>query len=199
MTLATSRPGGGAQRTRAAILASARQAFSTKGYSATGVREITAAARVNLALVSRYFGSKEKLFDETLREMLDISVLTGVARENFGEHVVQILTGEKGADRNPLPMMVLASTDPVSRGICADLLRRLVAAPLAAWLGEPEASARVARFVMLASGLTIHREIYPLDGLAPRLDPGIRAWLVSSFQAIADPCDDAPCFDPVQG
>jgi AcrR family transcriptional regulator len=157
MSLATCRPGGGAQRTRAAILASARQAFSTKGYSATGVREITAAACVNPALVSRYFGSKEKLFDETLRDMLDVSVLTGVAREDFGEHMVQILTGERGADRNPLPMMVLASTDPVSRGICADLLRRLVAAPLAAWLGEPDASARVARFVMLASGLTIHR------------------------------------------
>jgi hypothetical protein len=45
---------------------------------------------------------------------------------------------------------------------------------------------------MLASGLTIHREIYPLDGLAPRLDPEIRAWLVSSFQAIADPGDAAP-------
>ena len=47
-----------AGRTRAAILDAAQEAFSSRGYLATGVREVTAAAGVNPALVSRYFGSK---------------------------------------------------------------------------------------------------------------------------------------------
>ena len=57
MADADHRPQRDATRTRAAILHAAQQAFSTKGYLDTGVREITAAAGVNPALVSRYFGS----------------------------------------------------------------------------------------------------------------------------------------------
>jgi AcrR family transcriptional regulator len=186
MTFSESRPTRDAHRTRTAILAAARQAFSAKGYSAAGVREIAAAAGVNPALVSRYFGSKEGLFEEALAELLDVSVFMDAPRGAFGETVVRILTGEGEHDRNPLPMMVLASTDPQSRAICARLLERLVTAPLIAWIGGADAGTRITRFVMLASGLTIHRAIYPLEGIAPRLDPDLRAWLVCAFQSIVD-------------
>lgn len=186
MTIPEPRPTRDAHRTRAAILAAARQAFSAKGYSAAGVREIAAAAGINPALVSRYFGSKEGLFEEALAELLDISVFTESPLDAFGETVVRILTGEGKQERNPLPMMVLASTDPQSRAICARLLERLVTGPLTAWIGGADAPARIARFVMLASGLTTHRAIYPLEGIAPRLDPDLRAWLVAEFQAIVD-------------
>lgn len=53
-----------AAATRAAILASARRAFTQYGYDGAGVREIAAGAGVTAMLVNRYFGSKEKLFAE---------------------------------------------------------------------------------------------------------------------------------------
>ena len=47
-----------AGRTRAAILDAAQAAFSSRGYLATGVRDVTAAAGVNAALVNRYHAVK---------------------------------------------------------------------------------------------------------------------------------------------
>ena len=52
----------GAPDTRDAILAVARRRFASRGYDATSVRDIAAAANVDPALVIHYFGTKEGLF-----------------------------------------------------------------------------------------------------------------------------------------
>src|SRR2546421_8360402 len=53
-----------AAETRAALLAAARIRFARDGYEATNLRDIAADVGVNVALISRYFGSKEGLFFE---------------------------------------------------------------------------------------------------------------------------------------
>ena len=53
--------------TREAILEAATRRFATHSYEHAGVREIAADAGVTAALVNRYFGSKEKLFDEVIQ------------------------------------------------------------------------------------------------------------------------------------
>lgn len=45
------------------ILEVAEQLFSEKGFEGTSVRDIANNAQVNLAMISYYFGSKEKLFN----------------------------------------------------------------------------------------------------------------------------------------
>jgi len=45
------------------ILLTAEQLFSTKGYDGTSVRDIADDAGVNIAMISYYFGSKEKLME----------------------------------------------------------------------------------------------------------------------------------------
>ena len=45
------------------ILSTAEKLFSSKGYDGTSVRDIAEAAGVNLAMISYYFGSKEKLME----------------------------------------------------------------------------------------------------------------------------------------
>jgi AcrR family transcriptional regulator len=52
----------GRSRTRAAILQAARAAFGERGYAATSLRAVAAAAAVDPALVLHYFGSKQALF-----------------------------------------------------------------------------------------------------------------------------------------
>lgn len=47
---------------RAKILAGAKKLFSTQGFNATTVRQICEEAGANVALVSYYFGGKEKVF-----------------------------------------------------------------------------------------------------------------------------------------
>jgi AcrR family transcriptional regulator len=45
------------------IIETAEQLFSEKGYEATTVRDIAEVAGINIAMVSYYFGSKEKLLE----------------------------------------------------------------------------------------------------------------------------------------
>jgi len=51
-----------AAATRLALVQAARRRFAFDGYRATTVRDIAADAGVNVALINRYFGSKEGLF-----------------------------------------------------------------------------------------------------------------------------------------
>lgn len=55
-----------AARTRQLLLDAARRRFATAGYAETTVREIADDAGVNVALISRYFVSKEGLFEAAL-------------------------------------------------------------------------------------------------------------------------------------
>lgn len=66
------RPGGEpAPATRDRILDAAERLFAENGFAATSHRQITAAARVNLAAVNYHFGSKEELFLEVVRRRLE--------------------------------------------------------------------------------------------------------------------------------
>ncbi|MEU8015594.1 TetR family transcriptional regulator [Micromonospora parva] len=56
-----------ASETRKLLLDAARQRFARDGYAATTVRDIADDAGVNVALISRYFTSKEGLFEACLR------------------------------------------------------------------------------------------------------------------------------------
>lgn len=51
-----------AAATRLSLVQAARHRFAFDGYRATTVRDIAADAGVNVALINRYFGSKEGLF-----------------------------------------------------------------------------------------------------------------------------------------
>jgi AcrR family transcriptional regulator len=175
-----------AKRTREAILAAAQDAFASRGYDATGVRDITAAAGINPSLVNRYFGSKEKLFEAALSDMLDSSLITTAPREHFGDAIVAMLTATPRVRRNPLPMMLLASANPGARIITAKLLEQLVLEPLARWFGVKDGESRAARFVLLASGLTLYTNLYPLAALSSALDEPTRRWLAKVFQSLAD-------------
>lgn len=180
------RPQRDAQRTRAAILAAAQEAFSRSGYSDTGVRDITAAAGVNPALVNRYFGSKERLYEEALGALLDAALITDIPRERFGETVVAILTATQRSQLNPLPMMMLASADPTAREITDRLLKAVFIEPLARWFGPERGAGKAACFSALASGLTVYRELYPLDAFGAQMPEEARNWLIAAFQSLVD-------------
>ena len=61
----------GRTATRAAILEAAKKLFAEKGFGAATVRDICTEAGANIALVSRYFGSKSELYAEVCRSLFD--------------------------------------------------------------------------------------------------------------------------------
>lgn len=64
-------PGADADRTRAAILDAALEAFADRGFDGASIREITGAAGVGHNLVRHYFGSKDDLWRATVHHALD--------------------------------------------------------------------------------------------------------------------------------
>ncbi|MDZ4266903.1 MAG: TetR family transcriptional regulator [Mycobacterium sp.] len=71
---------------RDAVLAAAKNRFATQGYEKTTLRAIADDARVDPAMVLYLFGSKDQLFRESLRLIIDPAVL------------VAALTGANGGD-----------------------------------------------------------------------------------------------------
>ena len=61
----------GKTATRTAILDAAKRLFAAKGFGAATVRDICTEAGANIALVSRYFGSKRGLYAEVCRSLFD--------------------------------------------------------------------------------------------------------------------------------
>ncbi|GAA1447571.1 TetR/AcrR family transcriptional regulator [Leifsonia poae] len=60
-----------AGNTQQLLLHAARRRFARDGYAATTVREIAADAGVNVALINRYFTSKEGLFEACLTRVVE--------------------------------------------------------------------------------------------------------------------------------
>jgi AcrR family transcriptional regulator len=58
------------------IKEAARKVFLRKGFSATRTRDIAEEAGINLALLNYYFRSKQKLFDEVMKEKIQTLLKT---------------------------------------------------------------------------------------------------------------------------
>ena len=177
-----------AERTAADILQAAQRVFSARSFSEAGVREITALANVTPALVNRYFGSKEKLFEAALTDVLDARYLTEGEREDFGERLASFFIDgrARGPAVNPLPMLVMATSDAGARDVALRLLNEKIMIPLAAWFGGADAEDRAAQLMAVATGFFTFRVLLPLAPLTGQVSPGMRRWLAATLQAIVD-------------
>lgn len=103
--------------TRAAIKAAGAELFATRGYSATGVRDIADLADCNQALVSYHFGSKGGLYDEILADAVAEAQLLArqadLASAEFPEReLVRIMAQAIAARDHFAPMILREQLDP---------------------------------------------------------------------------------------
>lgn len=165
-----------AAATRAAILASAREAFARAGYDGAGVREIAGGAGVTAMLVNRYFGSKQKLFAEVVAETM--ATPTILAADNLaspvrGADMARALVGLTGTDVMPLDgfLIVLRSA---SSDEAAKIARKEIAKhhqkTLATALNGKLAPQRAAIVLSLVAGFQVMRQMIGLGDLA-KADP----------------------------
>ncbi len=82
----------GHESTRSVILASAREAFSTKGFLGVSMRSIAAMANVDPSTVIHFFGNKDGLFQAVLLEVIAASQPLDLAFKNkaTGAELVRI-------------------------------------------------------------------------------------------------------------
>jgi AcrR family transcriptional regulator len=74
--------------TRARIIEAARERFRKEGYERTTIRKVARDARIDPALVMRYFESKRGLFDAAMTVELRIPDLTDHPRDKLGEALI---------------------------------------------------------------------------------------------------------------
>ncbi|BBH70978.1 TetR family transcriptional regulator [Actinoplanes sp. OR16] len=147
-----------AAATRQLLLDAARRRFAADGYTATSVRDIATEAGVNVALISRYFESKEGLFRACLRGTVD--ELKQTTFEGGPRDLAARMAG--GHDKAPHQLLLLlrSSGDETAERIRLEILQS-IAARLATAAGRSPESPEIslnAQFVLAtALGVVILR------------------------------------------
>jgi AcrR family transcriptional regulator len=163
-------------RTRAAILAAARERFGADGYERATIRAIAADAAIDPAMVMRYYGSKEKLFAAAAEFDIRLPDIGDVQLESLGEVLVRHFLQRWEADES---LRVLLRT-AVTNEVAVERMRGIFAAQLAPTLRAhaldlPEVRAGLVATQML--GFALCRYILEFPPIAKMPDDEVVGWL----------------------
>lgn len=181
-----------AMATRQAILDSARLAFTRFGYDGVGVREIARDAGVTAMLVNRYFGSKEKLFEEVVEATLSgPGILNAIIKQNpdpakLSQELAARLIDKYGP--GPAPDGILILLRSAANKQAAKILRENAMCYLKPvvdqFKGEtPEIGA--AMLLAIIAGFQLMRQVIALPGLAEADHADLTTYLEAMIRSIA--------------
>jgi AcrR family transcriptional regulator len=162
-----------AEQTRQALLQVAGRRFAHDGYAATTVRDIADEAGVNVALINRYFTSKEGLFEACLNAAVtDLSRDSAdTAREAIAPAMAHRMAGPAHDGRLPDTLLLLlrssgdARIDAIRREFVLSISRRMATAAG----GPPPGEAALLRAqiaLAAALGMTLLRSSMGVQPLA---------------------------------
>lgn len=177
-----------AETTRAAILNAARERFANESYDDVGMRDLARDVGVDAALVSRYFGSKEELFEMVLDSCDNGAELMSGDRATFGERVAHevIFVGKSQAKLKGLMILLRSISSTKAMEIVQRSANARFYGPFADWVGGAEGpvSARLAAsFIM---GMAISRDVTGGYGLEPEQCERLAQRMGAILQAMID-------------
>lgn len=151
--------------TKEAIRAAASRLFPVDGYAGTSVRDIAAEAGVDPALVIRHFGSKEKLFIETMQLDLDAQVLLTAPIETLGERFIEFVLEPDDQVRGVFLALLRASDSDGVGPALREAHDTAFVAPLRSRLEGPDAELRARLAAALVGGLLYSLWVVGDEGL----------------------------------
>jgi len=151
--------------TKEAIRAAAARLFPVDGYAGTSVRDIAAEAGVDPALVIRHFGSKEKLFVETMQLDLDAQVLLTAPIETLGERFIEFVLEPDDQVRGVFLALLRASDSDGVGPHLREAHDAAFVAPLRSRLEGPDAELRARLAAALVGGLLYSLWVVGDEGL----------------------------------
>ncbi len=184
------------QITRQKLLDAATQAFWDAGYSNTSLRQIAQAAEVDVALVSRYFGSKLGLFTAALEagfawpELHDPDIDPVAA-------IIAKFTDPATEDHkfSTTRMIIINANDPQVGDLVRTTLHNAIIAPLERRMTGPHAATRLALFFAAITGASIVRHSLQLPAMVDTPVDTYKAQLNYLIKtALAYGQDDTPTF-----
>ncbi len=163
--------GKSAEATKQAMLVAARSRFARESYENVSLREIAGDVGVDVALVSRYFGSKEDLFREVLGVESRKEILPAdIADEGTPAYLAALFFAQ---DDDPdehverLLILLRSASSPAASQLVREALRRDVLIPLAERLGGEKPELRASMSMAVWMGMTIMRTIIAVEPLNP--------------------------------
>ena len=170
-------------RTKAAILAAAREHFAASGYERATIRAIARKAGIDPAMVMRYFGTKEKLFAAAAEFDLRLPDLTAVPRDAIGSLLVRHFLDRWESD-DTLQALLRAA---VSHQVAVARLRAIFAtqvmpalAPL--WRDRAAAATRVGLVATQMLGMALCRYVLRLPPVVALDRAAVIEWLAPTIQ-----------------
>lgn len=163
----------GESLTREAIAGAARRLFSERGYDRTTIRAVAAAAGVDPALVSHFFGSKQGLFTAVTNLPVELEqAMPAIAegpRSKVGLRLAQFIVSNL---EQPEPQRIVtslvraAASEPEAAEAVRAIVTRRVLVPIAKSLesDQPELRASLVNSQMV--GLVMARYVIKLEPLA---------------------------------
>jgi AcrR family transcriptional regulator len=180
-----------AAESRERILQAARFAFTRASYDAVGVREITSAAGVDPAMISRLFGSKEALFKAVAEEAFRLEPAFLGPVDSLGTNIARHLLGpirKPDSDTfDEFAFLLRSVGSPLAAPILSAALHDDFVAPLAKRIGGSDAQARAAMITACVMGFAVLRA-----GLgSPALERARPQRLVGMLGAAIQACIDS--------
>ncbi len=175
-------------KTRQKIVEAAQEQFAQKGFDGAGVRDIAAAAGVNVALINRYFGSKESLFDQTVMPYFNIDELLNGEKHDFGMRIAKEAIEKTIYSEGVAPNIAFirsVGSAKVHRQL-KDGLEIQIIERLAAWLGGKDSQQRAALIISHLLGFALLRSVIGVSALEVNQAPAITNRLAKVLQSYVD-------------
>jgi len=179
----------GTSGSRDAILRAARRRFGALGYERTTIRGIAGEAGVDPALVLHFFGSKEDLFAESIRLVIDpgalVPAILAGPRTRLGERVVRValeLWGRPEIRDVFLSILRSAASNEAAAAALRRFITREVLMPLAEASGMPNAPLRAALTGSQIVGMAVARYVVKVEPLASADPDEVARWIGPTLQ-----------------
>ncbi len=150
--------------TQGKLLQNARRLFWSRGYSNVSVRQIASAAGVDVALISRYFGSKLGLFEATLEGAFDLGGLPSLGEDALVEAFLKVFVeAPRGGDApSTLRMLLTNAHDEDVGALVRGAFQEEFHRQILKTLGSEE---RAAMFIAVLLGMSVAEKTLHLPGI----------------------------------
>lgn len=180
-----------APATKEAILTAARTVFTDNGFDGAGLREIATMAGVNVALINRYFGSKDGLFKAAIIEHLDLEEVFAGDMADFGQRITDYFLSHpiKKEGYDPTLALLRSTSSEQSVEVITKALETGFCDLLTANLPESDlniSQARAGLLVSMLMGFDMMRRVFQIKALGEDTTEEVRSLLAKSLQTIVD-------------
>ena len=185
----------GAPDTRAEVLAAARTSFAEKGFRATTIRAVAAAAGVDPALVHHYFGTKDDLFVAALQIPVDprevLAPVVAAGPDGAGERLLRTFLGVWDDPEVQPGLLAMARSMVAGQeaGLVRDAFIPVVVGPVIGALAVDRPEVRVPLVASQVIGLIVTRYVValppmaqmPADDVVRRMGPVLQHYLTGDL------------------